>query len=152
MQKTKAKKPSGSAKKFDAKLLAIAVIFAMLFVSYVVVFTSQTPTIPSKNMEFYNVDLERGIYTGNVKNIDYSLSDINLTIRDSSSDNKNSTQNLTTGYILETEGNFNCTFFDTNGNGRLDEDDEFKVYNAFTDDRIEIRLKDTEELVAYYTF
>jgi hypothetical protein len=153
MEKAKTKRPRVSDKKFDAKLIAIALIFAMLFVSYVVIFSSQEPARSSKNMAFYEVDKEQGIFTGNVRNIDDpDISTVNLTIKDSSSDSVNSTEDLETGLILDTEGDFNCSFFDKNGNEKLDEEDEFKVYNASTGDKIELRLEDSEELIAYYTF
>ncbi len=152
MEKAKAKRPHGSKKKFDAKLIAIALIFAMLFVSYVVIFTSQEPSPPSRKMVFNEVDQGQGIYTGNVRNIDHGLSDVNLTIKDSSSHSVNSTDELGVEVVLETEGDFNCTFSDKNGNGRLDYGDEFLVHNAFSGDRVELRLNETDELIAYYTF
>ncbi len=150
--KGRAKKSRTKKEKMDVKVLAIALIFVMLFVSYVVIFTTQNSPPPSKNMVFSEDQEELGTWYGKVEDITYDLSDVKLEIKDSSSDSKNSTELLEDGLIMETDGNFNCTFYDKNGNGLLDEEDEFVVHNANNGDSIKLYLISTDEELAYYTF
>ncbi|MEE9151962.1 MAG: hypothetical protein V3U20_09055 [Thermoplasmata archaeon] len=134
-------------------MLAIALIFIMLFVSYAVIFAGQNEPQLSKNMVFWEINQEFDIYSGNVRNIEVvDLSDVNLTIRDSSSDSTNSTDFLEDGLVIETDGDFNCTFFDRNNNGKLDDDDDFIVHNASAGDWVKLYLKSTGKELAYYTF
>lgn len=149
--KARGKKPHTKKQKLDAKLVAIALIFVMLFVSYVVIFSSQKPQ--TKNMVFY-AEEERGTFTGSVKNLpeDLSLSNITLTIRDSSSKSTKSQNPLQHGVVLETNGDFNLTFFDKNSNGKLDDEDEFLVQKASIGDSVKLYLSDEDEEIAYYNF
>ncbi len=133
-------------------MVAIALIFVMLFVSYVVIFTSHDTPPAQKNMVFSKNDEELGTWYGNVTDINVNLIDVRLTIHDSSSDSTNSTNVLVHGTILETLGNFNCTFFDWNSNGMLDSADEFRVHHASPGDQVNVYQKSTGEKVAYYTF
>lgn len=149
--RTKSKKTGAKKEKMDVKVLAIALIFVMLFVSYVVIFTTQNSPSPSKNMVF-NLEEEPNIRTGNVKDVTQDLSDVKLEVKDSSSDSSNSTEPLEDGVVVKTDGNFNCTFYDKNDNGLLDEEDEFLVQNAKNGDSVKLYLISTDEELAYYTF
>lgn len=149
--RAKSKKTGAKKEKMDVKVLAIALIFVMLFVSYVVIFTTQNSPSPSKNMVF-NLEEEPHIRTGNVKDVTQDLSDVKLEIKDSSSDSTNSTEPLEDGVVVETDGNFNCTFYDKNDNSLLDEEDEFVVHNANNGDSVKLYLISTDEELAYYTF
>ena len=149
--KGRAKKTRAKKEKMDVKVLAIALIFVMLFVSYVVIFTTQNSPPPSKNMVF-NLEEELNIRTGKVEDVTQDLSDVKLEIKDSSSDSTNSTEPLEDGVVVETDGNFNCTFYDKNDNGNLDDEDEFIVHNANNGDLIKLFLISTDEELAYYTF
>ena len=150
--KGRAKKTRVKKEKMDVKVLAIALIFVMLFVSYVVIFTTQNSPPPSKNMVFSEDQEELGTWYGKVEDITHDLSDVKLEIKDSSSDSSNSTEPLEDGVVVETDGNFNCTFYDKNDNSLLDEEDEFVVHNANNGDSVKLYLISTDEELAYYTF
>ncbi len=150
--KPKVSKKSASNQKIDAKMLAIVLVFILLFVSYVVIFAGQDdPNLP-KNMVFSQDPEELDTYYGNVKDINEELSDIKVTIFDSNADSKNRTESLVDGTIIETQGNFNCTFFDKNSNGKLDSDDEFIVHNASIGDWVKIYKKSSDTEIAFYQF
>lgn len=151
-RKSKTKKSQPQKEKINAKMLAIALIFIMLFVSYVVIFSSPDKSSPSKNMVFREDKDEIGTWYGNVENIDENLSNINLSIKDISADSTNKTSVLEHGMIIETNGNFNCTFLDENDNGKLDKEDSFIVHNANAGDWIKVYKKTSDKAVAYYTF
>lgn len=150
--KRSSKKTRGGKQKIEPKLLAIALIFIMLFVSYVVIFTTQESPRLSKNMVFSEDQEELGTWYGKVEDITDDLSDMKLEIKDLSSDSNNSTDFLEDGIVLETEGNFNCTFLDKNDNGKLDDEDEFIVHHASAGDWVKLYLKSTGKKLAYYTF
>lgn len=150
--KGKAKKTRAKKEKMDVKVLAIALILVMLFVSYVVIFTTQNTPSHSKNMVFSEDQEELGTWYGKVEDITHDLSNVKLEIKDSSSDSKNSTALLEDGSVIETDGNFNCTFYDKNDNGNIDEEDEFVVHNANNGDSVKLFLISTDEELAYYTF
>jgi hypothetical protein len=150
--KSKRKKPTEKKQKMDAKVLAIALIFIMLFVSYVVIFAGQNDEPRSKNMVFYRDPEIQDKYTGNVNDINEDLSNIKMTVKDASSGSTNTTEHVIDGIVLQTDGNFICTYFDKNGNNKLDSEDEFVVNNAAANDRIEISLKSGGGELAYYTF
>jgi hypothetical protein len=150
--KSKRKRPTEKKKGIDAKMLAVVLIFIMLFVSYVVIFAGQNDEPKSKNMVFYRDPEIQDKYTGNVNDVNEDLSNIKITLRDASSDSTNTTEDLRDGIVLETDGNFICTYFDKNNNNILDSEDEFVVNNAAADDRIEIFLKSSGSKLAYYTF
>jgi hypothetical protein len=138
--------------KMNAKMFAIALIFVMLFVSYVVIFSgSDQVQTQSKDMVFSQVGVT-DTYLGNVKTVNIDLSEINLTIRDANADSTNSNENLTDETTIDTQGNFNCTYHDTNQNGKLDKADEFEVHNASSGDKITITLKSSGKELAYYIF
>jgi hypothetical protein len=146
------KRTQAEKQKIEPKLLAIALIFIMLFVSYVVIFAGQNNQ-SSKNMVFSEDQEELGTWYGKVEEISAkNLSDVKLKIKDSSADSSKSTDFLEDGTVLETEGNFNCTFFDKNKNGELDENDEFVVHNASSGDWIKLHLVSTGKEIAYYIF
>lgn len=150
--KSKRKRPTDKKQTMDAKMLAVVLIFIMLFVSYVVIFAGQNDEPKSKNMVFYRDPDIQGKHTGNVNNINEDLSDIKMTLKDASSDSSNTTQDVMDGIVLETDGNFICTYYDKNNNNKLDSEDEFVVNNAAAADRIEISLKSSGSELAYYTF
>lgn len=150
--KGRAKKSRAKKEKMDVKVLAIALIFVMLFVSYVVIFTTQNSPPPSKNMVFSEDQEELGTWYGKVEDLTHGLSDVKLEVKDSSSDSTNSTEPLEDGVTVETDGNFNCTFYDKNDNGNLDEEDEFVVHNANNGDSVKMFLISTDKELAYYTF
>ncbi len=150
--KSKRKRPAEKKQAIDAKMLAVVLIFIMLFVSYVVIFAGQNDEPKSKNMVFYRDPEIQDKYTGRVNNINEDLSNIKMTIRDASSDSTNTTEDIRNGTVLETDGNFICTYFDKNNNNKLDSEDEFVVNNAAADDRIEISLLSSGSELAYYAF
>lgn len=150
--RAKSKKAGAKKEKMDVKVLAIALIFVMLFVSYVVIFTTQNSPPPSRNMVFSEDQEELGTWYGQVEDITQDLSDVKLEIKDSSSDSTNSTEPLEDGVVVETDGDFNCTFYDKNDNSLLDEEDEFVVHNANNGDSVKLYLISTDEELAYYTF
>lgn len=149
--KKKSKVKSQEKQKLNVKMLVIALFFIMLFVSYAVIFSGQQNS-QSKNMVFEQDQDELRTYYGKVEDIEEDLSDIKITIRDASSKSENSTEFLEDGLILKTEGNFNCTFFDKNSNGKLDDNDEFIVYNVSSGDTIKLYLKSSDDKIAYYNF
>jgi len=149
-QKKSKAKPQ-EKQKLNVKMLVIALFFIMLFVSYAVIFSGQQNS-QSKNMVFEQDQEELRTYYGKVKDIEEVLSDVKITIKDASSNSENSTELIEDGMILETEGNFNCTFLDKNSNGKLDDDDEFIVYNVSSGDSIKLYLKSSNDKIAYYTF
>ena len=100
----------------------------------------------------FSLGNEFGTRYGNVEGITLDLSNVNLTIRDSSSKSTNSSDILEHGVVVETDGNFNCTFLDENSNGKLDEEDKFIVHNASAGDWVKLYLKSSGEEVAYYIF
>jgi hypothetical protein len=150
--RSKRKRPAEKKQAIDAKMLAIVLIFIMLFVSYVVIFAGQNDEPRSKNMVFFRDPEIQDKYTGSVNNINEDLSDIKMTIRDASSDRTNTTEDIRNGTVLETDGNFICIYYDKNNNNKLDSGDEFVVNNAAADDHIEISLKSSGDELAYYTF
>lgn len=145
------KKTQAGKQKIEPKLVAIALIFIMLFVSYVVIFAGQNNQ-SSKNMVFSEDQEELGTWYGRVEDITEDLLDVKLKIKDSSSDSTNSIDFLEDGTVLETDGNFNCTFLDKNENGKLDEDDEFVVHHASSGDWIKLHLVSTGKEIAFYIF
>jgi hypothetical protein len=150
--KSKTKKSPKDKQALNAKMLAIAIIFVMLFVSFAVIITTQEGSKLSKNMVFEQDSDEEGTYYGNVKDVNIDLSNVKMKIKDSSSKSENSTDPLTDKFILETEGNFNCTYFDRNSNGKLDPSDDFVVKNAFDGDVLRLTLKSSDTELAFYTF
>jgi hypothetical protein len=150
--KSKRRKPTEKKQTIDAKMIAVVLIFIMLFVSYVVIFAGQNDEPKSKNMVFFRDSEIQDKYTGNVKDINEDLSDIKMTVRDASSDSTNTTEDVKDGIVMLTDGNFICTYFDKNNNNKLDSEDEFVVNNADADDRIEISIKSSGRELAFYTF
>jgi hypothetical protein len=146
------KKSKADKSKTNAKMVAISIIFVMVFVSFAVFITSQEGTTLSKNMVFSQDAEESGTYYGNVRDVNIDLSNVKIKIKDSSSDSTNSTETLEDNLILETDGNFNCTFSDKNANGKLDSQDEFFVQNADDGDTIRLFLKTSNNELAFYTF
>lgn len=139
-------------RQFNTQMVAIALIFVLLIVSYVVIFASPTPEENSKNMTFAqdNEDQDRRI--GNVEDIDYNLSELYVTIRDAGSGQKESINDLEHGSEAETLSGFNVTFLDENGDDRLTSTDSFIVYNANRGDELKIYVSESNKLVAFYTF
>jgi hypothetical protein len=150
--KSKRKKSAEKKQGIDAKMLAVVLIFIMLFVSYVVIFAGQNDEPKSKNMVFFRDPDIQDKYTGHVNDINEDLSNIKITLKDASSDSTNTTEDVRNGTVLETDGNFICTYYDKNNNNKLDSGDEFVVNNAAANDRIEISLKSSGSELAYYTF
>lgn len=150
--KSKKKKSPKDKAALNAKMLAIAIIFVMLFVSFAVIITTQEGSKLSKHMVFEKDPEEEGTYYGNVRDVNIDLSNVKIKIKDSSSKSENSTDSLSDKLILETEGNFNCTYFDRNSNGKLDPSDEFVVRNAFDGDVIRLTYKSSDTEFAFYTF
>jgi hypothetical protein len=150
--KSKSKRPTDKKQSIDAKMLAVVLIFIMLFVSYVVIFAGQNEEPKSKNMVFYRDSEIQDKYTGNVNDVNEELSNIQMTVKDASSDSTNTTEDVKDGIVLQTDGDFICTYYDKNSNNKLDSEDEFVVNNAAADDRIEISLKSSESELAFYTF
>jgi hypothetical protein len=150
--KSDKKKSKPTKQAMNAKMLAIAIIFVLLFVSFAVIITTQEGTQLSKNMVFRQDAEESGTYYGNVKDINIDLSNVKVEIKDESSDSTNTEDTLADNMILETAGNFNCTFYDKNNNGKLDSADEFFVQNAGEGDLIKLYLKSSNTELAFYTF
>jgi hypothetical protein len=150
--KSKRKGTKPAKEKINAKMLAIAIIFVMLFVSFAVIITTQDASPDSKNMVFFQDNDIKGTYTGNVRGVNIDLASVKMIIRDDSSDISNSTTNLVDGTILTTKGNFSCTYYDKNENGKLDSNDEFFVENADEGDWIRITLKTSDTKLAFYRF
>jgi len=151
------KEAAKSKKKKDrsamnAKMLAISIIFVMLFVSFAVIITTQEGTKLSKDMVFNKDPEEAGTYYGKVKNINIALSRVKMKIKDSSSESTNTTEDLKNNLILETEGNFNCTYYDRNSNNQLDSADEFEVHNAAEGDYVRLHFKSSNTELAFYIF
>jgi hypothetical protein len=151
--KTKKKKSPKDKAAFNAKMLAIAIIFVMLFVSFAVIITTQEGSKLSKDMVFEQDPDEEGTYYGSVKNVNIDLSNVKMKIKDKSANSENSTTSLTDKTVLETpQGNFNITYFDRNSNGKLDAADDFLVKNAFHGDVVRLTLKSSNTELAFYTF
>lgn len=147
-----AKQTHSKKQKIDAKMLAIALIFVLLFVSFAVIITTQEASQQSKNMVFYQDQDVPSTRTGNVRDINVDLSNVRLEIKDASTKSTNSTDTLEDGTVLETDGGFNCTFFDKNKNDKLDHEDEFLVHNASTGDWVKLYLGSSDDELAFYTF
>jgi hypothetical protein len=138
--------------KLDPKMIAIALIFVLLFVSFAVIITTQEASQQSKNMVFYQDQDLPSTRTGNVRDINVDLSNVRMEIKDASTKSTNSTDPLEDGTVLETHGGFNCTFFDKNKNDKLDEEDEFLVHNVATGDWVKLYLGSSDDELAFYTF
>lgn len=145
------KKSKADKSKLNAKMVAISIIIVMVFVSFAVIITTQEGTNLSKYMTFSQDADEPGTYYGIYTDRNIDLSNVKIKITDSSTGSSNSTYPLKDKLILETEGNFNCTFFDKNANGKLDSADEFLVQNADDGDTIRLFLSSNSE-IAFYTF
>jgi hypothetical protein len=139
-------------RQFNTQMVAIALIFVLLIVSYVVIFASPTQEDKSKNMTFAQDNENEDRRIGNVEDIEYDLSELYLTIRDASSGQKEIINDVVHGSKAETPGGFNVTFLDENGDDRLTSSDTFIVYNAHGGDELKIYLSESNELVAFYTF
>jgi hypothetical protein len=150
--KSKKKTSKKDKSAINAKMLAISIIFVMLFVSFAVIITTQEGTRLSRKMTFRKDPNENGTYYGNVKDINIDLSNVKIKVKDSSSDSTNTTDILTNNLIIETQGNFNCTYFDKNLNDRLDPADEFVVHNAADGDLVKLYLISSNTELAFYTF
>ncbi|UCG70312.1 MAG: hypothetical protein JSV09_04655 [Thermoplasmata archaeon] len=150
--KSSRKKGHQEKQKMDPKLLAIALIFVMLFVSFAVIITTQEAPQSSKNMVFYQDRDVPSTRTGNVRDINVDLSNVRMEIKDESADSTNSTDTLKDGTVLETDGGFNCTFFDKNQNNKMDDEDEFIVHNVATGDWVKLYLGSSDDELAFYTF
>ncbi len=139
-------------RQFNSKMVAIALMFVLLIVSYVVIFSSPNEPKNSKNMTFSEDNEDPDMRTGKVDDISYDLSEVYLTIKDAGTGSKKIINVLVDGADAETLSGFNCTFFDENDDGMLTSKDKFVVYNADRGDELKIYLIDTNELVAFYTF
>lgn len=138
--------------KTNVKMIVIAIIFVMIFVSFAVIITTQEGTKLSKNMVFSQDNEEPGKYYGNVREVNVDLSFVRLKIKDASSSSTNETTNLANELKLDTEGNFTVTYFDKNSNGKLDPPDQFVVTDANEGDKITISYKSSDSVIAFYTF
>ena len=147
--KSKRKKEPG---QFNSQMVAIALMFVLLIVSYVVIFASPNEPENSKNMTFSEDNDNPDIRIGKVEDISYDLSEVYLSIKDAGTGTKKTIDVLEHEADAETPGGFNCTFFDENGDGKLTSKDKFVVYNADKRDEIKIYLIDSDEVVAFYTF
>ena len=139
-------------RQFNTQMVAIALIFVLLIVSYVVIFASPNPPDSSKNMTFSEDNEDPDRHIGKVEDISYNLSQIYLSIKDGGTGTRNTIDVLEHGAETETFGGFNCTFFDENDDGMLTSKDRFVVYNANRGDELKIFLIETDEVVAFYTF
>jgi hypothetical protein len=151
-KKPKKVEPRKKKESYNAKMIVIAIIFVMIFVSFAVIITTQEGTDLSKNMVFSQDNEEPGRYYGNVRDVNVDLSFIKLKIKEDSSSISNETNNLVHETTLDTEGNFTCTYFDRNSNGKLDPSDEFEVENADEGDKITISYKSSDSVIAFYIF
>lgn len=151
-KKPKKVKSNKGKEKSNAKMIAIAIIFVMIFVSFAVIITTQEGTKLSKNMVFSQDNEEPGKYYGNVKGVNIDLSYVRLKIKDSSTSGSNVTTDLEHGTELDVKGNLTCTYFDRNSNGKLDPLDEFVVQNADEGDKVTISYKSSNSIIAFYTF
>jgi hypothetical protein len=151
-KKAEKKKSSSDKSKTNMKMIAISIIIVMVFVSFAVIITTQEGTNLSRNMVFSQDNDEPGTYYGNYQDRTIDLSNVKMQITDSSAKSTNSTSDLKDGLILDTDGNFNCTFFDKNNNGKLDPQDEFFIQNADDGDTIRLFLKSSDSEIAFYTF
>ncbi|UCF07487.1 MAG: hypothetical protein JSW28_07505 [Thermoplasmata archaeon] len=149
---SKSKKTQKSGQKVNTQMIAVALIFVLLFVSYVVIFSSPDNPSESKNMEFSLENEQENTRTGHVKGITYNLTEIDLKIMDASAGSEVVADTFENGTTLEAFGGLNCTFSDENGNGRLDAEDRFVVRNASRGDWVKLFLKGTDDVVAFYTF
>ncbi len=72
----KPKKVESRKKKdsYNAKMIVIAIIFVMIFVSFAVIITTQEGTELSKKMVFSQDNDEPGRYYGNVRDVNVDLS------------------------------------------------------------------------------
>ena len=145
-------KPKPEPRRFNTQMVAIALIFVLLIVSYVVIFASPNPEDTSKNMTFSEDNEVQDKHTGKVEDISYDLSEIYLTITDEGSGDVETIDELEDGSEAETQDGFNVTFFDENDDGKLTSTDRFVVYNADGGDALKVYLIDTDEVVAFYTF
>lgn len=133
-------------------MLALAIIFVMLIVSYVVIFASPNDPANSENMTFSQDPDNSDIRYGKVEGISHDLSDVYITILDAGTNTRDSINPLAHEAEAETLGGFNCTFYDRDGDGQLSSADEFVVHNTARGDWIKVYLMDTNEVVASYTF
>jgi hypothetical protein len=148
---TKSKKKRGP-KQFNSQMVAIALMFVLLIVSYVVIFSGPNTPENSKNMVFSEDNENPDIRIGNVEDLSYELSDVYLSIKDAGTGTKDTIDVLEQGSVAETLSGFNCTFFDENDDDKLTSKDKFVVYNAEKGDEIKIYLIDSNEVVAFYIF
>jgi hypothetical protein len=150
----KPKKIESKKKKesYNAKMIVIAIIFVMIFVSFAVIITTQEGDQYSKNMVFNQDNENLGRYYGNIREDSYDFSFIKLKIKDESSSSTNETTNLEDGTFLDTEGNFTLSYSDSNSNGKLDPADEFVVENANEGDKVTITFKSSDSVIAFYIF
>ncbi|UCE38032.1 MAG: hypothetical protein JSW00_01970 [Thermoplasmata archaeon] len=149
--KAKVDEVSAPKQKTNLKLLVVAIIIIILFVS-TVIFSGQNNPNPTKNMVFYRDQDVMDSYSGNVRDVNVDLSEVKLVLRDAGTDSSNSTEVLTDGIVVETQGDLRCIFHDKNKNGRLDPDDEFMVQNAYVGDGIQIIKKSNDSKLAFHTF
>lgn len=147
--KSKRKKEPG---KLNSQMVAIALMFVLLIVSYVVIFASPNEPENSKNMTFSEDNDNPDLHTGKVEDISYGLSEVYLRIKDGGTGTEGTIDDLEDGADVETFGGFNVTFFDEDDDGNLTSKDMFIVYNPDRGDKLSIYLIETDEVVAFYTF
>ena len=148
----KPKRAQETKPKGNRQMLALAIIFVMLIVSYVVIFASPNEPVKSENMTFSQDQEDLTVYHGHVDGISHDLSEVYVTIYDAGTDTRDTITDLAHMAKAETPGGFNCTFYDENGDGMLSSDDEFVVHNTASGDWIKVYLKETNTVVASYTF
>ena len=139
-------------RQFNSQMVAIALMFVLLIVSYVVIFASPNEPENSKNMTFSEDNDNPDKRIGKVEDISYDLSEVYLSIKDAGTGTKKTIDVLEHEADAETLGGFNCTFFDENGDGKLTSKDKFVVYNADRGDELKIYDTATDDVVAFYTF
>lgn len=148
---TKSKRKK-DARQFNSQMVAIALMFVLLIVSYVVIFASPNEPENSKNMTFSEDNEYPDKHTGKVEDISYDLSEVYLIIKDGGTGTEGTIDVLEHEAAVETFGGFNVTFFDENDDGNLTSKDRFIVYNPDRGDKLSIYIIETDEEVAFYTF
>jgi hypothetical protein len=109
---------------------------------------------PVGALDFTESTQTTGRYTGSFVSLSKSapISDVSWTITDDSTGHTQSQDPLNPETTLHAGAGMNATYYDNNGNEKIDGGDTIRVYNGASGDIIKFVYRPTGETIAQYTF
>ena len=139
-----------------AVILMVAITVVLAAVLYVMVsgMMSTTSTTPTGAMDFTESQTTTGLYNGGFVSLSKTvkIADASVTITDDSTGASASQDPLNPTVMLTAGSGLNLTYYDNNGDEKLDGSDTIRCFNAAVGDQIRFVYRPTGGVVAQYNF